>query len=92
LLFVSLCVCNHRFLQFIELTWHAFRWSISLQLEHCDHLEIMANTVVGKFRTAFSFNGIVNWFPGHMAKTTRLMRENMKNIDIVVEVRDARVS
>lgn len=33
----------------------------------------------------------IQWFPGHMAKTRRLMRENMKLVDIVVELRDARI-
>ncbi|WRS28270.1 ribosome biogenesis GTPase YlqF [Oscillospiraceae bacterium MB08-C2-2] len=33
----------------------------------------------------------VQWFPGHMAKTRRLMRENMRLVDIVVELRDARI-
>lgn len=33
----------------------------------------------------------IQWFPGHMAKTRRLMRENMKLVDVVVELRDARI-
>lgn len=33
----------------------------------------------------------VQWFPGHMAKTRRLMRENLKLVDIVIELRDARI-
>lgn len=33
----------------------------------------------------------VQWFPGHMAKTRRLMRDNMKLVDVVIELRDARV-
>jgi len=51
----------------------------------------MSAVAVTSFRTVFAFNAVVNWFPGHMAKTARLMRENLKNIDIVVEVRDARI-
>ena len=34
---------------------------------------------------------IIQWFPGHMAKTRRLMRENLRLIDAVVEIRDARI-
>ena len=33
----------------------------------------------------------IQWFPGHMAKTRRLMQENLKLIDIVIELRDARI-
>lgn len=33
----------------------------------------------------------IQWFPGHMAKTRRLMRENMKLVDVIIEVRDARI-
>lgn len=33
----------------------------------------------------------IQWFPGHMAKTRRLMAQNMKLVDLVVELRDARI-
>ena len=33
----------------------------------------------------------VQWFPGHMAKTRRLIEENLKLVDIVVELLDARI-
>lgn len=33
----------------------------------------------------------INWYPGHMAKTKRLITENIKVIDIVFEVLDARI-
>ncbi len=33
----------------------------------------------------------IQWFPGHMAKTRRLMRENLHLVDIVVELTDARI-
>ncbi|GKH51170.1 MAG: ribosome biogenesis GTPase YlqF [Oscillospiraceae bacterium] len=33
----------------------------------------------------------IQWFPGHMAKTRRLMRESLPLIDAVVELRDARI-
>ena len=33
----------------------------------------------------------INWYPGHMAKTRRLMLEDLKNIDMVCEVLDARI-
>lgn len=33
----------------------------------------------------------INWFPGHMAKTRRLISENLKNVDIVIELLDARL-
>ncbi|MGI6201633.1 MAG: ribosome biogenesis GTPase YlqF [Christensenellales bacterium] len=33
----------------------------------------------------------IQWYPGHMAKTRRLMREDLKLVDVVVEVLDARI-
>lgn len=33
----------------------------------------------------------INWYPGHMAKTKRQMVEDLKLIDIVVEILDARI-
>ncbi len=33
----------------------------------------------------------VQWFPGHMAKTRRMIEKNLKMIDVVVEILDARV-
>ncbi len=34
---------------------------------------------------------IIQWFPGHMAKTRRMISENLKNVDFVIELRDARI-
>lgn len=34
---------------------------------------------------------IIQWFPGHMAKTRRLMEENLSKVDILIEVLDARI-
>ena len=33
----------------------------------------------------------IQWFPGHMAKTRRLISENLKNVDLIIEVLDARI-
>ena len=33
----------------------------------------------------------INWYPGHMAKTKRLIKENLGLIDIIYEVIDARI-
>ncbi|MDD2435067.1 MAG: ribosome biogenesis GTPase YlqF [Bacilli bacterium] len=33
----------------------------------------------------------INWYPGHMAKTKRLISENISYIDVVYEVLDARI-
>ena len=34
---------------------------------------------------------IVQWFPGHMAKTRRLIQGHLKLVDVVIELLDARV-
>ncbi|KAG2392966.1 hypothetical protein C9374_009543 [Naegleria lovaniensis] len=41
--------------------------------------------------TRFPDRKIINWFPGHMAKATKQIKEKLKFIDFVIEVRDARV-
>lgn len=33
----------------------------------------------------------IQWFPGHMAKTRRLISDNIKKVDAVIDVRDARI-
>ena len=33
----------------------------------------------------------LQWFPGHMKKAQRLIEENLKLVDIVIEVLDARI-
>ena len=33
----------------------------------------------------------IQWFPGHMAKTRRLMKETLPLVDVVVEITDSRV-
>lgn len=33
----------------------------------------------------------INWFPGHMAKTKRLLKDQLKLIDVVIELLDARI-
>lgn len=33
----------------------------------------------------------IQWFPGHMTKARRQMEENMKKVDFIIEVRDARM-
>ena len=33
----------------------------------------------------------INWYPGHMKKATRMMEENLRLVDAVAELRDARI-
>lgn len=33
----------------------------------------------------------IQWFPGHMTKAARQMEENLKKVDSVIEIRDARI-
>ncbi|KGF08741.1 GTPase [Clostridiales bacterium S5-A14a] len=33
----------------------------------------------------------INWYPGHMKKTRELIRDNLKLVDLVIEVLDARI-
>ncbi len=36
-------------------------------------------------------SNIIQWFPGHMAKTRRMISENLKNVDAIIEILDARI-
>ena len=33
----------------------------------------------------------IQWYPGHMTKTRRMMEENLKLVDAVCEILDARI-
>ena len=33
----------------------------------------------------------INWYPGHMAKTKRLLGEQISRVDLVIELCDARL-
>ena len=33
----------------------------------------------------------INWYPGHMAKTKRLLQEQLRRIDLIIEICDARL-
>ena len=33
----------------------------------------------------------IQWFPGHMTKTLRQMEKDIRNVDVVVEIMDARI-
>ncbi|HAU5391615.1 TPA: ribosome biogenesis GTPase YlqF, partial [Clostridioides difficile] len=33
----------------------------------------------------------INWYPGHMKKTKELVKNNLKLIDVVIELLDARI-
>ncbi len=33
----------------------------------------------------------INWYPGHMKKTREMIRENLKAVDLVVEILDSRI-
>ena len=33
----------------------------------------------------------INWYPGHMKKTRELIQQNLKTVDVVVEIIDARI-
>lgn len=36
-------------------------------------------------------NTSINWYPGHMAKTKRLIKENIVKVDIIYEIIDSRI-
>ena len=42
-------------------------------------------------RSKFLYDRVINWFPGHMAKGLRVISERLNSVDLIVEVRDARI-
>jgi ribosome biogenesis GTPase A len=51
----------------------------------------MAENKSISMKSAHNMSGRINWFPGHMAKALREVRQKVGRVDIVIEVRDARV-
>ena len=37
------------------------------------------------------FSPTIQWYPGHIAKAERQLKEQLKRVDVVLEVRDARI-
>ena len=38
-----------------------------------------------------SYEGNIQWFPGHMTKTRRMIEADIKSVDAVVEIVDSRI-
>ncbi len=36
-------------------------------------------------------SGVIQWYPGHMAKTKKIIRECLPDVDIIIEILDARI-
>ncbi|KOC65414.1 Mitochondrial GTPase 1 [Habropoda laboriosa] len=53
----------------------------------------LVGNVAPKFRDTFhiSSKDILRWFPGHMGRGLKQMQQQLKNIDCIIEVHDARV-
>lgn len=49
--------------------------------------------VTSKFRDIFNIptKDILRWFPGHMGKGLKNMQKQLKNVDCIIEVHDARI-
>ncbi|XP_078498883.1 mitochondrial ribosome-associated GTPase 1 isoform X1 [Lissotriton helveticus] len=47
----------------------------------------------GEFREIFNFAGrnMAHWFPGHMSRGLTQMKANLKDVDCLIEVHDARI-
>ena len=36
-------------------------------------------------------NQIIQWYPGHIAKAEKQLKNNLDKVDLIIEVRDARI-
>ncbi|RHY14931.1 hypothetical protein DYB32_010806, partial [Aphanomyces invadans] len=43
------------------------------------------------FRTVFKAPAAINWFPGHMNSARNAMKAQLNSVDVIIEVRDARI-
>lgn len=50
-----------------------------------------ANDKVAEFNESFKSASLITWYPGHIAKAERELAEYLKKVDVVIEVRDARI-
>ncbi|GAM18141.1 hypothetical protein SAMD00019534_013160, partial [Acytostelium subglobosum LB1] len=53
-------------------------------------IQVMSGNVRSAFRSVYTFGGKINWFPGHMIKAAKQLRESINKVDVVLEIRDAR--
>lgn len=42
-------------------------------------------------RDSFPYTAAINWYPGHMATASRALGDRLRGVDVVLDVRDARV-
>ncbi|TPX35208.1 hypothetical protein SmJEL517_g02346 [Synchytrium microbalum] len=54
-------------------------------------MQAATQAATNTFRTTFSYSRKLVWFPGHQSKALRDLRHSLFNVDLVVEVRDARI-
>lgn len=61
-------------------------------MSHCEqrHDEASDTRLALKFEHAALQPRMVQWYPGHIAKAERDLKEQLGNVDLVMEVRDAR--
>ncbi|GKY98000.1 hypothetical protein MPSEU_000758100 [Mayamaea pseudoterrestris] len=60
---------------------------------HCTRLYATTTTAASSFHseTTDYARPVVQWYPGHIAKAERALSETLKAVDVVVEIRDARI-
>jgi len=44
-----------------------------------------------KTSSSLCLSGVISWYPGHIAKAERELADYIKKVDVVIEVRDARI-
>lgn len=83
-------------------TWRSSRARLSSSLSRCysastrrpknnDNIQIPTWIPDEAENEAYS-RPVIQWYPGHIAKAERLLKETFQAVDVIVEVRDARAS
>lgn len=61
-----------------------FSRSALFQSNSDDSYELLKKEILSK-------STVISWYPGHIAKAERELNDYLKNVDVIIEVRDARI-
>ncbi|XP_078046504.1 mitochondrial GTPase 1-like isoform X1 [Augochlora pura] len=66
---------------------------MSMEIVKRSKMVIAGGNVIPTFRNKFRVTSkdLLRWFPGHMDKGIRQMQRQLKNVDCIIEVHDARI-
>ncbi|XP_033324417.2 mitochondrial GTPase 1 isoform X1 [Megalopta genalis] len=66
---------------------------MSMEVVKRSKMVIAGGNVIPMFRDSFRIvdKDVLKWFPGHMGKGIKQMQKELKNVDCIIEIHDARI-